>query len=381
MERRLGIPPSQEDVCKVVNTLTSRSSRFLRYAERAQTRLARLHSELQKSQGQQCPSNIAEEIILTSIGPNKRLLEEPEHNSPDPPVKRARLESSNPNPSRSPPPENAVQAPSAPMAQKHASIAPQGALSDAQEASCVDSQSPHARADSPIGRPTSTDLSRPNSEREIEQRAPSHSTADDASHGNREHTESASLPASARRKSLSAVSFAAQTLAQEMVPLAEAAAATSASGAHQSPLTISGTQPQDVIASRTDLSLNSPALPEVAVTVGLSALTGQQAPSAPVPPFVAKVPGIWAIQVGKPSTCQVDLSFEVDRDTAECVRRWATRSQRFEYAPPPSPFDLHATAPFLPAHASDTSRFIWSLCRPLQFLLPSTLCHLKIREV
>ena len=431
------MPPSQADVCRVVNTLTSRSSRFLRCAERAQAQLARLHSELQASQGQQSPIDITQELIVSYIGSNKRPLEEPDHNPSDPQVKRARLESGNPNPNKSPPPENAPQAPSAPMAEKHAPIAPQGSPSDAQEA---DPASPHAIVDSPTqspvtgtGQSTSTDLSRSSSDREsgeieqrapshhtvdggrhgihghtegtsqsarreslpagpsvtgivqsaltdlesgeIEQWAPSHNTADDGSHGNRGHSEDTSQPAPGRPESLPA-----SPPAQEMALLTEASAETSASGAQQSPLTILGTRPQDVIGPRTDLSPNSPALPGVAVSTG-PANTRQEAPlSAPVPPFFTNVPGIWAIQVGKPSTCQIDLSFEVDQDTAGCIRRWATRRQGFGYAPPPSPFDLHATAPFLSACTSDMSRFTWSLCRPLQFLLPSKLC-LKIREV
>jgi hypothetical protein len=361
------MPPSQEDVCGVVNTLTSRSSRFLLYAERAQAQLARLHSELQKSQGQQNPIDIAQELTVSCIGSNKRLLEEPDHTS-DSQIKRARLESGNPNPHKSPPPLNPENAPSAPMGQKHAPIAPQGTLSDAQKVSCVDTASPHATVDSPtqtpVTQPTSTD---------IEQRAPSQNTntLDDASHESRGHTEAAP----ARRESLPASPFATETPAQEIAPLPEA------SEAQQSPLTTLGTQPQDFTGSRTDLSLNSPVLPGVAVAMGLPAYVRQQAPpSAPVLPFIVNVPGIWAIQVGKPSTCQIDLSFKVDQDTARCIRHWATRRQGFEYAPPPSPFDLHATAPFLSARTSDTSRFTWSLCRPLQFLLPSKLC-LQVRAV
>lgn len=307
LERRLGMSPSQTDVCKVVNALTGNSSRFLRCAERVQAQLARLHSELQKSQEPRSRIDITQEITASSNGSDKRPLEEPDRDSSNQP-KRAHLENGNPNPHKSPPPFNPVQAPSAPMVQKHAPIVPQGSLSDPQlaEASCMDgSASPHARVDFPtqtpvtgIGKPTSTDLSKSDSDREIEQRTPSRNTADAASHENRGHTEA--LPPST---------------------------VTSAPGVQQSPLTISGTQPQD---SRTDSSLNGLALPGVAVVVGLPAYTRQQMPpSAPAPSFVANVPGIWAIQVGKPSSCQVDLSFEVDEATAGCIRRWATRRQSF----------------------------------------------------
>lgn len=226
LERRLGIPPSQADVSKVVNALTSRSSRFLQYAERTQAQLARLHSELQKSQEQQSHTDIAQEITVSYIGSGKRPLEESDHKlSNDPPreAKRARLESGNPNPQKSPPPfspKNTTQTPT----QETLGMAPP---------------------------PPTT---------------------------------------------------------------------TSTSGTQQ---TVLGTQTQDVIGPRTDLSPNSPALAAV-VAEGHPACTRQQAP----PPAPASVPGIWAIQVGKPSICQTDLSFEVDQDTAGCIRRWVTRGRQ-----------------------------------------------------
>ena len=335
LERRLGRPPSQTDVCGVVNTLTSPSSRFLRCAERAQAQLARLHSELQKSQEQGSGIDTAQELTASSIPSSKRRLEVPDHNLSDPSreVKRARLESGNLNPHKSPPPlEPEITAPSAPMAQKHAPIAPQGALFDPPfvEAPRVDSTSPHARVDLPTqtpvtakGQPTSTDLSNSNSDHEIEQRIPSYNTVDAVGHGSRGHTEGNSQPA--RRESLPAGSFATQTPAQETPAMAPppSAAVASALRAQQPPLTILGTQPQHVIGSRTDLGLNSPALLGFAAAVGFPACARPQA-------LRSAVPGIWAIQVGKPSPCQIDLSFEVDQDTAACIRRWATRRQGFE---------------------------------------------------
>ena len=340
-ERRLGRPPSQADVCGVVNTLTGRSSRFLQCAERAQARLARLHSELQKSQEQRRGIDAAQKLTASSIASSKRPLEEPNHNLSDSPreVKRARLESGNPNPHKSPPPlKQEITAPSKPMAQKHAPIALQGALSDSQfvEAPRVDSTSSHARADFPtqtpvtaIRQPTSTDLSNSNSDHEIEQRTPSHNTVEVAGHGIRRHIEGHSRPA--RRESLPAGPFATQTPAQETSAMTQpSSAAASASGAQQSSLTILGTQTQHVIGSRTDLGLNSPVLPGCAAAVGLPVCTRPQAPPSASAPPLANVPGIWAIQVGKPSPCQIDLSFEVDQDTVVCIRRWATRRQGFE---------------------------------------------------
>ena len=66
--------------------------------------------------------------------------------------------------------------------------------------------------------------------------------------------------------------------------------------------------------------------------MGLPAYTRQQVAPSPIAtnPFVANVPGIWAIQVGKPSAGQTDVTFVVDQDTANGVRRWATRRQGFE---------------------------------------------------
>jgi hypothetical protein len=333
LERRLGRPPSKADVCGVVNTLTSSTSRFLRCAERAQERLAQLHSELQKSQEQKSGIDIAQELTASSIRSSKRPLEEPDHNSSDPPreVRRARLESGNPNPQKSPPlkPENA--------APKHASVAPKGTLPDPQVAPRVDSTSPHAGVDipaqTPVTAPKSTGLSNLNSGHEIEQRTQertSHNTIDSASQGNKGLNEGTSRPA--RRDSFPVAPVATQTPAQEMPAMAPPlSAATPASGAQQSPLTILVTQLQHVIGSGTDLSLNSPSLPMVAAAMGLPAFTRPQAPpSAPALPPVSNVPGIWAIQVGKPSPSQIDLSFEVDQGTAECICRWATRRQGFE---------------------------------------------------
>ena len=372
LERRLGRPPSQADVCGVVNSLTSRSSRFLACAERAQARLARLHLELQKSQED---TDTAMELIVTPIEPSKRHLEESDYSPSDPhrEVKRVRLESGNPNPQNSPPPskpekpENVVHAPNAPMPQKHASVAPQGTPFGPQSvaASHADSPSPHARVDIPkqtpvtdIEQSTSSDLPKSSkSDHEIKQRTPQ--TVDAASHGDHGSTEGASPPAC--RDSLPAGPLTTQTTAQETAATAPPSAANSVSVRQQSPLTGLGTRSQHVIGSRTDLSANILGLPGFAAAMDLSVFT--QPP--PAPPLIANVPGIWVIQVGKPSPCQVDVSFEVDQDTAVCIRRWATRSQGFEYAPPLSPFVLHATAPFLPARTSEMSSFTWSLCRPL----------------
>ena len=331
LERRLGRLPSKADVCGVVNTLTGSSSRFLRCAERAQARLAQLHAELQKSQEQQSGIDIAQELTASSIG-SKRPLEEPDHNSSEPlrEVKRARLESGNPNPPKSPPPPKPEKA-----APKHASVAPKETLPDPQVTPRVGSTSPHAGVDilvqtpvMAIEQPKSTNL---NSCHEIEQRTQertSHNIADSASQGNKGLNESTSRPT--RRDSFPVAPT--QTPAQEMPAMAPPlSAATPSLGAQQYPLTILVTQLQHIIGSGTDLSLNSPSLPIVAAAMGLPALIRPQAPpSAPALPLISNVPGIWAIQVGKPSPSQIDLSFEVDQDTAVCIRRWATRRQGFE---------------------------------------------------
>jgi len=65
--------------------------------------------------------------------------------------------------------------------------------------------------------------------------------------------------------------------------------------------------------------------------MGFPAYTRQQTPSsAPANPFVAPVPGIWAIQVGNPSAGQIDVEFVVDQDTASSVHRWAAHRREFE---------------------------------------------------
>jgi len=81
------------------------------------------------------------------------------------------------------------------------------------------------------------------------------------------------------------------------------------------------------------LCLNSVASPSTAM--GFPAYTLQPVlsstpSSAPPNPFVAKVPGIWAIQVGKPSVGQTDVAFEVDQDTVNAVHRWATHRRGFD---------------------------------------------------
>ncbi|KAF8271141.1 hypothetical protein EI94DRAFT_1797315 [Lactarius quietus] len=280
-ERRLGRPPSQADVYGVVNTLTSRSSHFMLCAERAQARLARLHSELQKSQEQQSRIDITLELTASSIGSSKRPLEEPDYNSPRE-LKRARLERGNPNPRNSPPPppfkpENAVQAPSPPMVQKHASSLrgshePAGQIRFSLTDPCY-----RHRATNPTG------LSKSNSDRKIERRIPD-DTVDAV---------------------LSCRPFASQGLRC--------------------------------------LRLWVPA------AVGLPACTLPQVPPSVPAPRLANVPGIWAIQVGKPSPCQIDLSFEVDQDTAVCVRRWASRRQSFE------PYVRHVVVHLVALHATAVS--------------------------
>lgn len=77
------------------------------------------------------------------------------------------------------------------------------------------------------------------------------------------------------------------------------------------------------------LSLNSTASP--ASVMGFPVYSRQQVPSSVTPnAYVANVPGIWAIQVGKPSAGQIDVEFVVDQDTASSVRRWAAQKREFE---------------------------------------------------
>lgn len=66
--------------------------------------------------------------------------------------------------------------------------------------------------------------------------------------------------------------------------------------------------------------------------MGVPAYTRQQVGSSTLTTssFVANTPGIWAIQVGKPSVGQTDVTFVVDHDTANSVHRWASYRQGFD---------------------------------------------------
>jgi hypothetical protein len=76
-------------------------------------------------------------------------------------------------------------------------------------------------------------------------------------------------------------------------------------------------------------SLDSTTSP--ASVMGFPVYSRQQVPTSVTPNvFVANVPGIWAIQVGKPSAGQIGVEFVVDRDTASSVRRWAAKKREFE---------------------------------------------------
>src|SRR6266403_216911 len=85
-----------------------------------------------------------------------------------------------------------------------------------------------------------------------------------------------------------------------------------------------------ILAARvvTEIHLNSVASP---TTMGRPTYTRQQVGSSTFTnSFVVNVPGIWVIQVGKPSAGQTDVAFVVDQDTASYVHRWATHKQGFE---------------------------------------------------
>ncbi|KAI0303651.1 hypothetical protein B0F90DRAFT_1308751 [Multifurca ochricompacta] len=92
----------------------------------------------------------------------------------------------------------------------------------------------------------------------------------------------------------------------------------------QSLVTPLDVQPDYATASKVEMDTDNTGSPTTAMGVTRYA----QLSSAP-PPFSANVPGIWAIQVGKPSATQIDISFEVDQDTAGSVLRWVTQRQGF----------------------------------------------------
>jgi hypothetical protein len=339
-ERRLGKAPSQEDVNKAVNTLSgTKGSAFLQHVARVQEQLACLHSKLQRSQEPHGhTSDTVEDISAAPLWPKKRSLESHD-NSPDPPreTKRAHLRSTN-SPPHTSDPRNVVKSLLAtPMSLNNVPAAPRSMRSE-PSVPITDLAGTQASVDS-SPQPLDADTKRPiqpdhatSSPRSAAEQQPS-DDAVDGDNGNDGHTKGV-LPTT-RRESQAAPGPSSGSTPAQTTLLREPSPSVSTSHPEpepkQSPLTVPDTQPQHATTSETEIRSNIPASPATAMDPPPS-FQSQAQLSAPPTPFGANVPGIWAIQVGKPSASQTDMTFEVDQDTAISVRRWATRRNGFEYA-------------------------------------------------
>ncbi|KAH9972171.1 hypothetical protein BGW80DRAFT_1316915 [Lactifluus volemus] len=177
--------------------------------------------------------------------------------------------------------------------------------------------------DTDTKQPIQPDPAESNPESEAEQQ-PSND-AIDGDNGNDGHTKE--VPSTTHRESQAAPGpSSGSTPVQTTLPR-ESSPSVSTSHPEpepkQSHLTVPDTQSQQSTTSEIEISFNIPASPAAPPYF-------RSQSSAPPTPFVANVPGIWAIQVGKPSASQTDITFEVDQDTAISVRRWATRRDGFD---------------------------------------------------
>jgi hypothetical protein len=341
-ERRLGKAPTQEDVNKAVNTLSrTNGSAFLQHVARVQEQLACLHSKLQKSQEpHNHTSDTVEDISAAPLWPKKRSLES--HDNPtDPPreTKRAHLKPTDSPPHTSDPRNVAAKSLLAtPMSLNDVPVAPRSMRCDPR-IPLTDSAGTQATVDS-SPQPLDTDTKQPiqpdhaKSDPEDAAEQQTSNGAVDGDNGNDGHTKEV-LPTTHRESQAAPDPSSGSTPVQTTLPT-EPSPSVSTSHSEpepkQPPLTEPDTQPQHASTSETEISFNVPASP--ATAIGASPYFQSQAQSsAPPTPFVANVPGIWAIQVGKPSVSQTDMTFEVEKDTAISVRRWATRRNGFEYAP------------------------------------------------
>ncbi|KAI0300788.1 hypothetical protein BC826DRAFT_1102124 [Russula brevipes] len=287
LERRLGKSPCPKDVSKAVDLLAgTKASVFVQHAIRAQEQLASLHAQLQRAQERnEQVTDAVQNTPESSITPQKRSAG---HDDTLPrETKRTRVESASPRPRPPtpppppPPPASAsdtatnpeAQAPDATMSPKSIPIAPQSMRSDPKFAEIPRAGSPGPQVtvnDAPPPRRPVPDTGQP---------TPPANPKSDAGHQptlNPQHSKPASPKAG------------------DAIP---------------------------------DDRGSSTAAASFATTMVLSAYTRPQGSSSP---SLANVPGIWAIQVGKPSASQIDIAFTVDQVTASSVHRWATHRQGFD---------------------------------------------------
>ncbi|KAH9998837.1 hypothetical protein BJV74DRAFT_883095 [Russula compacta] len=319
LERRLGQVPSPLDVDKALDALGgAKSSAFVQHAVRVQEQLARLNEQLQRDQERHGHATDAvQDASASSSKPRKRSVEHVDKSS-DPPreIKRSRVGSTSRLPHTLPSTSDheakkESRAPDASMSPKDVPIAPLRSTRSVPRATGlprVDPALPQATVDDsssrlPImdtGKPTPSDNTKSDSIPKTGQQ-PSIGAVDG---GDQRHTESqaarSGVPAPADP------SLAQTRIQDKLRKPSSLPPSTFIPDEQGSPLPAS------------DFRSEHPVAPGLATEIGLD---GAASP--------ANVPGIWAIQVGKPSASQIDITFAVDQDTASSAHRWATHRRGF----------------------------------------------------
>jgi hypothetical protein len=325
LERRLGKAPSPKDVNKAVDALGgSKASVFLQHVARVQEQLASLHTQLQISQQQNGHATDAvEDISGSSIGSQKRSLGSHD-SSPDPSreTKRTRRESTDPPPHA--PPSNLENegntvplTPDTLMSSKDVPTAPwimRSADPKFADIPRADPVGPQATVDSSLQPPNTgaKQLVQSNHAQSDSCSAtglqPSNDAVDGDS-GNHGHIKDDLQIARHESQAAPGDPTLPRTPVQEtLLKESSPSVPTSRPDPKVSLSATPHTQPQHIIASEPEISSNGSASPTVAIGAPQYAQPQAQSPAASSP-FVANVPGIWAIQVGKPSVCQIDITF------------------------------------------------------------------------
>lgn len=341
LQRKLGDAPSPTLVNDAVSKLApdgANPSPFVQHAIRVQEQLARLHAQLQTAQD---PQNTAissiQDIPTMPITRAQKRFAAYDDDIPAQETKRKRLDSGDSAPSRprpnTPPstsdnkvnPETKAPAMSMTLRSRTTDIRsepkhaePRADSVGSPQASVTNSPSglPVMATGPPTSGPSNNKTSEPN--RKTRHRSASNDTVDGGSHG---HTKS-----QVARPDAVPVDPASTQMHTKgkpgIVSSPSISTATAIPDAQGSPLP---TVASPTVASPTAASPTA---------MGLPAYTRQQVGSSTLTTslFVANTPGIWAIQVGKPSAGQTDVAFVVDHDTAISVHRWASHRQGFDPA-------------------------------------------------
>lgn len=319
LERRLGKVPSPVDVDKALDALGgAKASAFVKHAIRVQKQLARLNEQLQRDYGN--ATDAVQDSSGSSSKPRKRSVEHVDKSS-DPPqaTKRSRVGSTSPLPHTLPSTSDheakkGSRAPDASKSPKDVQIVPRSTRSVPRVTELPRADvalHPQATVDNSsfrlpimdIEKPTPSDNTKSGSIHKTGQQ-PSNGAVDG---GNQRHTESQA----ARSGAPAPIDpSSAQTHVQDKLRKPSS---------HSPSTFIPDEQGSPLPTS--DPRSEHPVTPRLVTEIGLD---GAASP--------ANVPGILAIQVGKPSASQIDITFAVDQDTASSLHRWATHRQGFEYA-------------------------------------------------